>query len=136
LNHAEKSFFAHNAYNYRWKGPWLGVAFAYSPCWPYRLYFDYSFHWIHLRGTLKEKFFENQPEVRLRSNQCYGNQFTVGAIYQFCDWWTLGLKFDYKDYFGNKGHWGPLVHGHVEESPLRKIRWNSYYVTVDVGYTF
>lgn len=133
---AEDEFYAHNSYNYRWSGPWVGVALAFNPTCIWQFYFDYAFHWAYFRGSVKERFYEIQPQIRLRSKQCYGNEFITGAVYNFCDGWSLGFKFNYKQFWGNKGHYEPIVHADVEKSPLRNIRWNSYYITATVGYDF
>lgn len=136
FDRSEDKFHAHNSYNYRWSGPWLGFSLGFNPCRVWQFYFDYAFHWAYFRGSVKEKFYKIQPEVRLRSKQCYGNEFITGAIYNFCDGWSLGFKFNYKKFFGSNGHWQPIVHGGAEKSSLRKIRWNSWYASAVIGYDF
>lgn len=125
---------AHNDYKFRWSGPWVGFAMAYQATCELQLYFDYYYHWTRFRGTVNENFLFGEFPSHLRSNRAYGNEFTVGGTYTFCDCWFVGLKFDYKKYFGNKGR------SHVETidlaSPFRDLEWQSSTITLDIGYTF
>lgn len=134
LNPLATDILAHNDYKFRWSGPWVGFALAYQATCELQVYFDYYYHWARFRGTVKENFLLGELPSHLRSNRAYGNEFTVGAIYTFCDYWFVGLKFDYKQFCGNKGK------SHVETadltSPLRKLDWQSSTVTLDIGYTF
>jgi hypothetical protein len=125
---------AHNNYRFRWSGPWVGFALAYQATCELQLYLDYSYHWARFRGNIKEHFVLGQLPTHLRSNRAYGNEFKVGGIYTFCDYWYIGLKFDYKQFCGNKGK------SEVEilnvKSALRSLSWNSSTITMDIGYTF
>jgi len=125
---------AHNDYKFRWSGPWVGFALAYQATCELQLYFDYYYHWTRFRGTVNENFLLGQLPNHLRSNNAYGNEFTVGATYTFCDAWFVGLKYDYKEFCGSKGR------SHFDEadfhSPLRSLNWQSSTVTLDVGYSF
>lgn len=125
---------AHNDYKFRWSGPWVGFALAYQATCELQLYFDYYYHWARFRGTVKENFLIGELPTQLRSNRAYGNEFVVGGTYTFCDYWFVGLKFDYKQFAGSKGK------SHVETidltSPLRKLEWDSSTITLDIGYTF
>lgn len=127
---------AHNDYKFRWSGPWVGFALAYQATCELQLYVDYYFHWARFRGTVKEHFpftrvfFPNQ----LRSNRVYGNQVTVGGIYTFCDYWYIGIKFDYKQFCGNKGR--SRIERDDFKSPLRSLDWKASTVTMDIGYQF
>jgi hypothetical protein len=125
---------ARNNYKFRWSGPWVGFALAYQVFYEFQLYFDYSYHWARFRGNVKENFFPGQLPSHLRSNNAYGNEFTVGSVYTFCDNWFIGLKFDYKQFCGNKGKF--QSEGDEESSPLRKLDWQSSTLTLDIGYTF
>ena len=134
---------AHNDYKFRWSGPWVGFALAYQANCELQLYFDYSYHWSRFHGTVKEHFLFNElptggfPESNLHSNNAYGNEFTVGGTYTFCDYWFIGVKFDYKQFSGNKGK--SIVDDDkedLEDSRLRKLNWESSTITMDIGYTF
>jgi hypothetical protein len=125
---------AHNDYKLRWSGPWVGFALAYQATCELQLYFDYSYHWTRFHATVKEHFLLGQQPANLRSNRAFGNEFIVGGIYTFCDYWFVGLKFNYKEFQGTKGK------EHLDTidlvSPLRKLHWCSSTVTLDIGYTF
>jgi hypothetical protein len=127
---------AHNDYKFRWSGPWIGFALSYQATCELQLYFDYYYHWARFRGTVKEHF-AFQPgafQNHLRSNRAFGNELTVGGIYTFCDYWYIGIKFDYKQFCGNKGK-SKVETSHFN-SALRKLDWRSSTITMDIGYTF
>ena len=125
---------AHNNYKFRWSGPWLGFALAYQATCELQLYFDYYYHWARFHGTVKENFLLGQFPSHLRSSNAYGNELTVGGTYTFCDYWFIGLKFDYKQFCGDKGK--SITETLNLTSPLRKLNWQSSTVTLDIGYTF
>ena len=134
LDEGSDSEFFKNTYTYRWRGPWVGAAFVWQPCCDWLLFFDYAFHWSRLRAKIDEHFLLGQRAATLKFNTAYGNEFTVGANYVFCDWWFMGVKFNYKQFWANKG----CLHGHEDEddSRTRDLDWISYNVTLDIGYTF
>lgn len=133
-NPAGDDILAHNNYKFRWSGPWLGFALAYQATCELQLYFDYYYHWTRFRGTVKEHFLLGQLPRHLRSNNVNGNQFTVGGTYTFCDYWSIGVKYDYKLYNGDKGK--STIEKLDLSSPLRKLNWQSSTITLDIGYTF
>jgi Protochlamydia outer membrane protein len=129
---------AHNDYKFRWSGPWVGFALAYQATCEIWLYLDYYYHWTRFRGTIKEHFaFQTHHfPSHLRSNRANGNEVTVGGIYTFCDYWYIGIKFDYKQFCSNKGKGKANIERHHFDSPLRNLRWNSSTITMDIGYEF
>ena len=130
----EADILAHNNYIFRWSGPWVGFALAYQATCELQLYFDYYYHWSRFRGKVREHFVFPQFPDHLRSNRVYGNEFIVGGVYTFCDYWYIGVKFDYKEFCGNKGK-SRIQHTHFD-SALRKLNWRSSTATLDIGYEF
>ena len=132
----------HNKSRYSWNGPWLGFAAAYQICCEWQFYVDYAFHWAELNGKITDLFLAGAPilgteySTRIRSSNAYGNEVTVGTTYQFCEDWYLGFKFNYKDFWTNKGHLSTEILEVREKSPLRSTCWQSFFATVDIGYTF
>lgn len=124
----------HNTYSYRWKGPWVGCAFAYQPCCDVLVFFDYAFHWTRLRAKIDEHFLLGERPAHLKVSNGYGNEFIVGADYIFCDGWWLGVKYNYKNYWANKGNYH-AAHD-IDDSKVRKLTWVSYNITLDIGYNF
>lgn len=131
---SEESVTYKNNYTYRWRGPWVGVAFAYQPCCDVLVFFDYSFHWSRLKAKVNEHFLLGEKSQCFKANQAYGNEFTVGADYVFCDDWLLGVKFNYKNFWGNKARFH--AQNEEERSHVRKLSWVSYNITLDIGYKF
>lgn len=136
LDSAAKPIFVHNDYIYRWKGPTLGFTAGWQICTNWQLYFTYNYHWLRFRGNVKERFVVDQPRLKMKSNNCSGNEFLLGTIYQFSEYWYLGIKVDYKCFTGNKGDF-KTEHAKVySEYPMRKLKWDSLLVTMDVGILF
>jgi hypothetical protein len=125
---------AHNNYKYRWSGPWLGFALAYQATREFQVLFDYSYHWLRFKGNVRENFFPGQLPSHIRSNNAYGNEFIVAGVYTFCDCWFVGVKFNYKQFCGNKGSF--RNEEDEESSRLRKLDWQSSTITLDIGYAF
>ncbi|HEV8052292.1 MAG TPA: hypothetical protein VGP47_07350 [Parachlamydiaceae bacterium] len=127
---------AHNNYKFRWSGPWVGFALAYQATCELQVYVDYYYHWARFHGTVKERFafFPGQFPTHLKSNRVYGNEFTVGTTYTFCDYWYVGVKYDYKQFCGNKGKANEETSDF--DSALRSLEWRSSTITLDIGYTF
>jgi len=131
---ADPEILAHNNYKFRWSGPWIGFALAYQATCEFQVFFDYSYHWVRFKGNVRENFFPGELPSHLRSNNAYGNEFVVGGVYTFCDSWCVGVKFDYKQFCGNKGSF--KSEGEEESSPLRKLNWQSSTITLDIAYAF
>jgi len=131
------STYPNNRYKYRWSGPWVGFATSYQPYCDISLFFDYEFHWMTLHSNIDEHFTAGQLPAHINSTNCYGNEFTTGADYVFCDGWFLRLKFDYKQFFANHPRYH--VEGPEESftnSHIHNFTWNSYNITLDIGYNF
>lgn len=130
-----RSFGRHNNYKFEWNGPWLGFITAFQPTCDWQVYLSYAYHWAWFRGKVHEnRFFGGRGHQR--ANDVSGNEVMVGTTYEFCDCWFLGLNFDYKSFFSNKGKFSRREGSGSGRSRFRKLDWESYYVTVDIGYTF
>ncbi len=130
-----------NNYTYRWRGPTLGFITAYQidPYW--QVNFMYTYHWVRFRGKIIESFVERSLTGFQKSNRGYGNEFTLGTTYEFCPDWLLGLKVDYKLFYGHGGSYKTeqvvgLFTDDKVVSPLRDLRWTSVNATIDVMYIF
>jgi len=133
---ASEKILAHNDYKFRWSGPWVGFALAYQASCELQLFVDYYYHWARFRGTVKEHFAFSLGGLpsHLRSNRAYGNEFRCGGIYTFCDFWYVGVEFDYKQFCGNKGK--SIVENIDAVSALRSLDWKSSTLTLNIGYEF
>lgn len=142
----------HN-HKFRLSGPWLGFGAAYQASCDFLVYLDYAFHWANFRATLDEGLaFENADlnfSKSFKSKNAYGNEVTIGGVYTLCDCWFAGLKFNYKNWYTNKKrhHTDPYDSSFSgsgsgsgsssgDSSRFRNLDWNTYIVTVDIGYTF
>lgn len=120
---------AHKKSTYYWNGPWVGFETAYRWDCDWLFYLSYEFHGAYFHANMKD-FFRHQA----RNKKALGNEVEVGAAYQFCDCWLLGLKFNYKGFWVNKTN--STSDEFDGESHSRRIEWDSYFVTLDVGYSF
>ncbi|MBA3816675.1 MAG: hypothetical protein H0X29_09205 [Parachlamydiaceae bacterium] len=147
-----------NTHRFRLSGPWFGFGATYNVNCETLLYLDYAFHWTNFRAKLDEGLaFENTNTTFSRSyrkKNAYGNEVTLGGIYTLCDGFFAGLKFNYKNWYTSKGrnNSSPYNEGSGfgsssnssssfsnssgENSRFRHLDWNTYMVTVDIGYTF
>jgi len=137
----------HN-HKFRMSGPWLGFATTYQATCEMLFYLDYAFHWANFRATLDEGLAFEEPGLsfsrRFKSKDAYGNEITIGGVYTLCDCWFAGLRFNYKNWFTNKkNHHHHDVYSSSfsgsssnEHSRFRNLDWNTYIVTIDIGYTF
>lgn len=139
-----------SGHKFRLSGPWVGFAATYQATCEMLFYLDYAFHWATFRATVDDGFALANPSatdfsVSHRSKNTYGNEVTIGGIYTLCDCWFAGLKFNYKNWYNNKKHHhssSPYSSSYdvgsssSDDSSLRNFNWNTYIVTVDVGYTF
>lgn len=130
-------------------GPWVGFAATYQVTCEILAYVDYAFHWadFHARvenGLLFEGFSDTLTR-KYRSKNAYGNEVTIGGVYTLCDCWFAGLKFNYKNWWTDKKkhhHSSPYSSSFSSSSGsggdfnLRDFSWNTYIVTLDIGYTF
>ena len=134
LNPIAEDLLYHNGYKFRWSGPWVGFALVYQATCEFLVYVDYSYHWARFRGTVKEHFLIGELPSHLRSNRAYGNEVTVGGVYTFCDYWFVGVRYNFKQFCGHKG--SSNIENDSERSALRNLDWKSSTVTLDIGYSF
>jgi hypothetical protein len=114
---------------YFWSGPWVGFETVWQVCCPFRVYFDYSFHFGKFHATLNELERSHKKELT-----AFGNEFEGGAFYEWCDFWVVGLKFVYRDYWSNRYH---SIMDYINGKKHSKFaRWHSYTITADIGYIF
>lgn len=127
----DRTVFVHSRYDYQWKGPWFGFASGYQMNCDWQFYFDYRFHWAKYSAHVNEDLgiiFQHQ-----KINSVNGNEFILGANYIFCDCLWTGLKFDYKNFSSHKRGRFTSLNARAKVSHLR---WESYAITWDVGYSF
>ena len=126
----------HNKYKYRWGGPWVGAAIAFQPCCDLMFFVDYNFHWANLHADIDEKFDWHKRDARITSKKAYGNEYTVGADYLFCDDWMLGLKFNWKQFWASRAHYKAEHHHEEGSSSVKDLNWCSYNIALIIGYKF
>ncbi|MEI8366700.1 MAG: hypothetical protein WCF65_09825 [Parachlamydiaceae bacterium] len=124
----------HNRYKYRWNGPWVGAGISVTPYCDISFFFDYAFHWTKLQGNIGEHFSDIFTPAHVNASNGFGNEYIAGIEYVFCDGWFLGAKLDYKQFWGNKAHYH--ADGDEENTPVHDLSWNSYNITLDIGYNF
>ena len=138
FNHISHSEFKeNNHYKFSWNGPWIGFAAVYFVCSEWQFYLDYAFHWAQFRAKFHDSFLTHREQlIHSRSNQAYGNEVTVGTSYQFCVDWFLGFKFNYKEFWADKATTSLKRRTEGPHDHQKNIRWETYYLTAEVGYLF
>lgn len=133
-------------YHTRWDGPFIGFDFDYRFWCDWTLFGTYEFHWAeyHARGHW---FFRNDlPDgFRHRAKNAYGNIFDIGIRMDFCDCWTVAVKGEFQWWYADHGRDRARCFNEKNcdikthcflSTPLRRVRWDSAAVIVDVGTVF
>jgi len=129
-------------YQTRWQGPWLGFDIVYKGC-SYAVNFGYSYHWATRHASFKLDpaslpFGIPNFSNTTNSNNASGNEVFLNGEYYFCDSWSVGLGFKYVYYCADKGKAKldtPVVPA-IETARVHNAQWQSYAITLDLGYKF
>ncbi len=131
----------------KWWGPFVGFDFSYRPyneCWS--LFAEFEYHWgsfhgkRHINGEFDQFGFNRH---RFHTNNADGWVIAVGADYDLCNCWTIGLSFKYQDWRARKHK------HHCDEDDVsyfyfdtcdgrerNHFRWDSYAINLTVGKEF
>lgn len=126
-----------NTFTNRWYGPFVGLDFAYRPCNAcFSLYAAFEYHW----GTFKAKRsnHSNDFDDHERHADMDGWVVDLGADYEVCGPWTIGLYLKFTDFSASKRkHCDESYYysGHGRKDK-NSANWNSYAVNVEVGRQF
>lgn len=137
-------------YHTRWNGWFVGFDFDYrfgcgcEANW--ELFGDYEFHFAEYHAKANWLLRQDLCDgFRHRAKNAYGHVFDIGIRYDFCECWTLALKGEFQWWWADRGHDRAKIAeascGNVHRDcfiqvPLRKIKWQSAAVMVDVGMVF
>lgn len=133
---------------FRWYGPWVGLDFYYRPvceCWS--LWAEVEYHWGAFNGRRHHAGGIHIEKDKQHSSDMQGWVFAVGAEYDFCNCWTVGVEVEFEDFSANRHHrtdWSfsgfEFSDSFVSFSPDNRERhsfdWNSYAVKLTVGRNF
>lgn len=156
---SETKFLSKNNYIYRWRGPTLGCTLSLQASCDWDFYFTYNYHWLRFRGSVDENFEDNGTvpdnfvsdgtKLKQKFNGAGGSEFILGTTYDFSGCWYLGFKVNYKTFSANKGSFTveekEEAHHHASADkkgdmdtkyPMRRLRWDSLFATVDIGLIF
>ncbi len=144
-----------NRFRACWDGFWIGFDAEYRFMCDWTLFATYEYHWADFRARARNfciidnfdgsDFGSRRDRRHLNSKRAYGNVFSIGGRWAFCDDWTIGVVGQFQ--------WWDARHGkernrlrEVELSGadlqcnlshrLRKVSWDSAGVTVDIGVNF
>lgn len=134
---------------FRWYGPWVGLDFYYRPvceCWS--LWAEVEYHWGAFNGRRHNGGLEIEKSKQHSSNM-QGWVFAIGAEYDFCNCWTLGLELEFEDFSANRHHrtdFNCVIGDFGDEGYISSLSsndrsrhsfdWNSYAVKLTVGRNF
>ena len=131
----------------RWYGPFVGVDFNYRPfndCW--NLFAAFEYHWgtCQLKRSVASSFDSN--ERFSTSADMDGYVVNLGADYEMCDKWTVGLYLKFTSFEASKHHhWchnsssSDYYSSSSDNSDVRgkrKTHWDSYAVNIELGRQF
>ncbi len=137
----KQSQYSPNHYRYIWKGPTLGFLASWQIACGWQLALRYAYTWAGYHAKIHEVFAPGTPGVPVGSLEgkqhnlnASGNEISLNSVFEFCDDWIFGIKFDYYNFNASKakfrGEKG-LYH-----SVVRNVNWTSWNITADIGYVF
>lgn len=137
-------------YHTRWNGPFVGLDFDYKLGCEWSIFAAYEYHWAHFHarsrnfastilGTIADNGFTQHAK------NAHGQIVALGAKWDFCDCWTLGLTGKYNWFCAKRAKqrfivadasFGDLEIVCAEQYHLKHVKWHSGSITVDLGYAF
>lgn len=87
----------------KWYGPFIGFDIGYNPCDCLSLYAQFEYHLAHFSGRRDSNVgLEAIDDFDSPTHHAHGCLVSVGAVYDFCDCWFLGLDVTYQDWRAHK----------------------------------
>lgn len=134
-------------YIFRWYGPFIGVDFDYQACDCLSFFAQLEYHWANFKG---KRHTHNGLDLFNHYNRttrdAHGWAFKLGAEYDLCNCWTLGLTASFKQLTANRHHRFDeegvsdieyfLGSECCEDRFRAKSKWRTYTVNVTVGHRF
>jgi len=135
-------------YHARWNGPWLGFDFDYKLCmcnneWSIFGSYEYHWAWYHASGHFNRA--DLLDGFHQRSKRADGQIFTIGGRWDLCDNWTVGILGQFQWWEARHGRDRALIsevdNGDIKTKcftsiPLKRVRWDSQSVSINVGMAF
>lgn len=134
----------------KWWGPFVGIDFNYRPCnecW--NLYAEFEYHWAHFNGKRNQEigadYFEfsasNFHDDKFHSKDATGFVVAVGADYDLCNCWTVGLSFKWQDWTARRHKKDECnsffnYFEHCNPKTKQQAKWQSYAINITVGKEF
>lgn len=105
-----------NKYVLQWYGPWIGVDVSYDVCACFDLYGQFEYHFANLTGKRNSNIhFGPIDEYHRGTHHAHGSLVVLGAKYQFCSCWNVGMNVTYQDW---KAHKRAYIGNALEKSGL------------------
>lgn len=134
-------------FKHRWKGPWVGVNLAYQTCdWDFNL--GYEYHWARWNAdfTLAVPDAAGEGCVgfsdKRKGKNGHGNVVFANIGTTINDCWTVGLGAKWSAYRVSgslvpaNNTFGGLGCPADEVDRVKHNDWDSFQVTLDIGYRF
>ncbi len=134
-------------FNHKWKGPWVGVNLAYQTCeWSFDL--GYEYHWARWNGAFKLAVADSVASNctgfsdKRHGKHGHGNVVFADVETAINDCWTVGLGAKWSQYRVHglespvTGTFADLGCPADEIDRVKHNDWNSFQVTLDIGYRF
>lgn len=119
-------------FSYCFNGPWVGIVAGFNWDCHWQFYVDYRFHWIRFQAKINQDVGIVVRDHRTKSH--LENEATLGVNYTYCNAWWTGLKLIYKNLNTTKKHGHPNTSD--GRTKLANLRWESWALTLDVGYAY
>lgn len=131
-----------NKHIFRWYGPFVGLDFSYRPsceCWD--LWAELEYHWGHFSAKRHHRGFDYGDNQNQSSKNARGWVFAVGADYDFCNCWTLGLSVKVQDWTAHRKKSSSFFSSDdydfcCDTHARHNFKWDSYAVNITIGRNF
>lgn len=124
----------------RWYGPFVGLDFEWRP-WNscLNLWANAEYHWGDFRG--KRSHIDCDCCGNRHSDNATAWVFGLGADYEMCNCWTLGLSLKFQDWSATHHFWSSDYSGYDSSSSgydraRENNKWKSYAINVTLGREF
>lgn len=133
-----------SSYKARWRGPWIGTDVVYHVDYDLSFLGTLEYHWARYRGHGHWNLRPDLIHGFTQKTKGYGVVGSVGAVYNVCQDWTVGLTLAFQTWKGRPGKSrakialpedGKIVI-YQSQQRLNRVRWNSFNVMASVGYQF
>lgn len=134
-----------NSYDTRWNGPFVGFDALYNLDCDWTLTAGYEYHWGKFHARTEEFVGGAKLALNQHGKSYYGHVVNLGMVWNFTDYWTLGLQYEF-DFFhvhhgrqtfrAVKGSQGDIEVVGLVSVPLKRVEWCTNSIRLTLGLVY